>query len=229
MGSKLKYFSLLEWLLWSGSSTVIIAFFLIFDRSNYLNLIASLLGAAALILLAKGNPIGQILIIIFGIIYGIISFSCAYYGEMITYVGMTVPMAVIAFISWIMNPYNGNRSEVKIRVFKMRDLFPMVLISAAVTVAFWFILKHFNTANLIPSTISVATSFVAVYLTFLRSPYYALAYAANDIVLLVLWSLATAKDISYISVLICFAVFLVNDIYGFICWKKNHKRQMKNA
>ena len=84
----------------------------------------------------------------------------------------------------------------------------------------YFILKHFNTANIIPSTLSVATSFIAVYLTFRRSPYFALAYAANDVVLIVLWTLAAVEDISYLSVIICFILFLVNDLYGFVSWKR---------
>ena len=90
-----------------------------------------------------------------------------------------------------------------------------------------FILKYFNTANLIPSTFSVSTSFLAAYLTFRRSPYFALAYASNDVVLIVLWVLASLKDISYISVVICFIVFLVNDLYGFISWLRMMKRQEK--
>ncbi|MDD4415074.1 MAG: nicotinamide mononucleotide transporter, partial [Oscillospiraceae bacterium] len=73
------------------------------------------------------------------------------------------------------------------------------------------------------------TSFLAVYLTFRRSPHYALAYAANDIVLIVLWVLASMSDITYLSVVICFAMFLVNDIYGFINWSKMHKRQPAHA
>ena len=83
----------------------------------------------------------------------------------------------------------------------------------------------FHTANLIPSTISVTTSFLAVYLTFRRSAFYAIGYAANDIVLIILWVLATISDISYLSVAICFVVFLVNDIYGFINWSRMQKRQ----
>ena len=82
-----------------------------------------------------------------------------------------------------------------------------------------------NTANMIPSTLSVTTSFLAVYLTFRRSPYFALAYAANDIVLIVLWILASVQDISYVSVVICFLLFWVNDFYGFINWRRMEKRQ----
>lgn len=93
---------------------------------------------------------------------------------------------------------------------------------------FYFVLSAFNTANIAFSTLSVTTSFIAVYLTFRRSPYYAIGYAANDIVLIILWTLATLEDISCLSVVVCFIVFLVNDVYGFISWRKIEKRQAEN-
>ena len=52
-----------------------------------------------------------------------------------------------------------------------------------------------------------------------------LAYALNDAVLIVLWLLATAKDPSYVSVIICFIAFIINDVYGFINWLRMEKRQ----
>ena len=94
-----------------------------------------------------------------------------------------------------------------------------------VTTVFYFILKDFHTANLMLSTLSVATTFIAVYLTFRRSAGFALAYAANDIVLIALWILAAAEDVSYMSVCLCFCVFLLNDIYGYISWSRMSKRQ----
>ena len=101
----------------------------------------------------------------------------------------------------------------------------MLVLSGVVTVIFYYILLYFNTANIVPSTLSVTTSFIAAYLTFRRSPYFALAYAANDIVLIVLWILASVTDISYISVVICFMMFLINDLYGFVSWRKMEKKQ----
>ena len=223
-----SYFTKGEIALWLGSVLFIAASFLIFDRENYMTLAASLIGAASLILCAKGNPIGQALIIVFGILYGIISYSFAYYGEMITYMGMTLPMAVIALISWLRNPYRGNRAEVRVSSIKGREVVFMLMLAAAVTVLFYFVLKYFGTANLLPSTLSVTTSFIAVYLTFRRSPFFALAYAFNDAVLIVLWVMASVEDISYISVTVCFTAFLVNDIYGFINWLRMQKRQKEN-
>lgn len=87
-----------------------------------------------LIFNAKGNPFGQLLMIIFSLIYGVISYSFSYYGEMIT-------------------------------------------------------------------------------------------YTTNDIVLIILWTIATMSHISYLSVVICFIAFLFNDLYGFVNWLNIRKRQ----
>lgn len=220
-----QYFTKGEKILWSVSVLLILVFFLIFDRTSYLTLTASLIGVTSLIFNAKGNPIGQLLMIIFSVIYGIISFSFAYYGEMITYLGMTAPMALFALISWLKNPFGNSKSEVKVNHLKRSELVFMLVLSAVVTVIFYFILSAFNTANIIPSTASVTTSFLAVYLTFRRSEYFPLAYGANDIILIILWTMASFENISYISVVVCFAVFLINDFYGFINWSKMKRKQ----
>lgn len=221
-----NYFTKFEIVLWSCSVLFITVSFLVFDRENYLTLIASLVGATALIFNAKGNPTGQFLFIIFGALYGIISYGYAYYGEMVTYMGMTVPMAFISLISWLKNPYKNRKSEVAVSGIKRKEIWFLIPLTIAVTLLFYVILKEFGTANIVPSTFSVTTSFVAVYLTFRRSPYFALVYALNDIVLIVLWLLATIDDISYLSVIICFVMFLFNDLYSFINWKRMQKRQL---
>ena len=221
----IKYFSKAEIIIWLSSMTLIAGSFAIFGGENYLTLSASVIGCTSLIFCAKGNPFGQALMIVFSLLYGMISFTCAYYGEMITYLGMTAPMAVMALVTWLKNPFRGNRSQVTVNKIKGREWIIMFLLAAAVTAAFYFILRALNTANLIPSTISVTTSFIAVYLTFRRSPFYALGYAANDIVLIVLWVLAAIENISYLSVIICFVMFLANDVYGFVNWRKMERMQ----
>jgi len=229
MQKLLRYFTKAELALWGISVALILVAFLAFDRSNYMTLTASMVGATSLIFNAKGNPIGQALMILFSLLYGLISYTFSYFGEMITYLGMTAPMALFALITWLRNPCGGNRAEVAVSQLKPFEGYLMILLTAVVTFGFYFILKAFETANIIPSTLSVATSFIAVYLTFRRSPYFALAYAANDVVLIVLWSMASFENISYISVLICFVMFLVNDLYGFVSWKRMEKRQLETA
>lgn len=223
-----NYFSKAEMALWCSSVALIIISFCLFGRANYLTLAASLVGVTSLIFNAKGNPFGQLLMILFSLLYGIISFAFAYYGEMVTYLGMTMPMAMFALISWLKHPYNGNKAEVQVNHISRNEAIVMWVLTAVVTAAFYFILDCFHTANIVPSTVSVTTSFLAVYLTFRRSSYYAVAYAANDIVLILLWILASVEDVRYVSVVVCFVAFFVNDVYGFISWRAMGKRQAQN-
>ncbi len=225
MKNYLNYFTKGEIALWVNSVLLILISFFLFDKENHLTLAASFIGVTSLIFNAKGNPFGQLLMVIFSILYGIISYSFAYYGEMITYVGMTGPMAAFSLISWLKNPYKGKKSEVKVNHISKKEVIFLILLTLAVTVIFYYILRYFNTVNLFFSTLSVTTSFIAVYLTFRRSAYFAVAYAANDIVLIILWIMAAITDISYLSVIICFIIFLINDIYGFKNWKRMSERQ----
>ena len=189
-----------------------------------LSTIASLIGVTALIFVAKGYVIGQVLTIVFALFYGFISFFFRYYGEMITYIGMSAPMAAVAAIEWLKNPYKDTK-EVKIKKMTVGTLILLFSSCALVTFVFYSILKAIGNASLLVSTISVTTSYLASALTFLRSPYYALAYAANDLVLIVLWVIASLSDFSCIPMTVCFVMFFANDMYGFFNWKRMAKKQ----
>ena len=217
-----------EWGLWLVSVAVIITSSLVVPKPDVLSMIASFIGVTALIFVAKGYVLGQILCIIFAVFYGIVSFSARYYGEMITYLGMSAPAALVATISWIRNPYKES-AEVKVARLTKGKTVVLFLVTGAITWAFYYILGALGTANLIVSTFSVATSFLASALLIFRSPMYALAYAANDIVLITLWVMAAFEDPSSAPMIACFLMFLCNDLYGFIQWKKMRKRQENDA
>jgi len=223
--------TLFEKILWSSSVLAITLSFILCGDPDYWVLSASLIGATALIFLARGDVLGQVLSVIFSLLYGYISFRFRYYGEMITYLGMTGPIAAASVVSWLRNPYKGKNSEklsytqVKVNRLTAKTLAILSVATVAVTAAFYFILKALDTPNLFFSTVSIATSFIASALTFLRSPYYAFAYAWNDVVLIVLWVLAAMTDISSVPMVMCFVVFLANDSYAFISWRKMMKNQ----
>ena len=122
MKKLLNYFTKFEIGLWLSSVLIIILTFIIFEDKDYLTLSASLIGATFLILNAKGNPLGQFLTIVFSILYGIISYRFSYYGEMITYLCMSMPMALFALISWLKNPYKGNKAQVKVNSISKKEV-----------------------------------------------------------------------------------------------------------
>ena len=213
-----------EFLLWLFSAVGVAASFLLSGGGDMLTLIASLIGVTALIYVAKGYVLGQLLTVLFAVFYGVISFYFRYYGEMLTYLCMTAPIAVASVISWAKNPYKDT-NEVRVSRLSKKQIAFVAVGAVAATAAFYFILGALGNANLLFSTISVTTSFVASSLTYFRSPYYAIGYAANDIVLIVLWSLAALESISYLPMVVCFVLFFVNDMYGFFNWRRLQKKQ----
>ena len=213
-----------ERILYAVSVTLVLIGGLASGMEDLLSVTASLIGVTALIFVAKGYVAGQVLTVVFSLFYGIISFSRQYYGEMITYLGMSAPMAAAAAIAWMRNPFADTR-EVTVRALSKRNIAWLCISALLVTVPFYFILGALGNAALFVSTLSVTTSYLACALTCLRSPYYALAYASNDLVLIVLWTAAALDDLSYICMVLCFLAFLANDLYGFFCWKRMEKRQ----
>ena len=213
-----------EWGLWLTSLAVVAGTYLVFQAGDALSLLASLIGVTALIFVAKGHVLGQMLTMVFAVFYGVISWAFRYYGEVITYLCMTAPMALLAMITWLRNPYKDS-AEVTVRRLTGKHWLVLGVSTVVVTAVFYFILQAVGNAALWVSTLSITTSFLASGLTALRSPYYALAYAMNDLVLIVLWVIAAFAEISSVPMVACFVMFFANDLYGFINWRRMEKRQ----
>ncbi len=225
MNNPIKNLSRKEWLIWIGSLVVVSLSNILSCDVDWLTLIAAMIGVTSLVFAAKGNVWAQILMILFSILYGIISFRFRYWGEMITYLGMSLPMAVWSTITWLKNPSKENENEVAIQKLCWKHLILLVFFGVIVTGGFYFVLQALNTPNIVFSTISITTSFFAASLTMLRSSYYALGYASNDIVLIVLWILASIENPGYIPVVVNFTIFFFNDMYGFVSWRKRELKQ----
>lgn len=219
-----RNFTIFEWALWAVSVITVALSFVLSPSKDWWSLFASVIGVTAILFCAKGHVLGQMLVVVFAVLYGVISYFQRYYGEMITYLCMSAPIALISVVTWMKNPY-GDSAEVKVSRMNKRQTLIMMALGIVVTVAFYFILRALGNARLIISTLSVTTSFVAAYMAMLRSPYYAVGYAVNDIVLITLWVMATTVDISSLPMVFCFVMFLANDLYGFINWQRMRVRQ----
>lgn len=155
----IKFLTPFEVALWVFSVVLIAVPPVIFKSFDVVSVVGSVIGITALIFCAKADPLGQFLTAVFSIFYSIVSLRFHYYGEMITYLFMSAPMAVFSGISWIKHRYSEERPETKIEKLGKKDIVLMIVYATAVTGIFYFILKYFNTANLFFSTVSVTTSF----------------------------------------------------------------------
>ena len=87
-----KLLNKFEMCLWLTSLFVVLLSYVLSGFEGTANTLCSLIGVTALIFVAKGHVLGMVLCIVFAAFYGLISLHFRYYGELITYAGMTLPM-----------------------------------------------------------------------------------------------------------------------------------------
>ena len=127
-------------ILWVFSLIAVTLSFILSQNYNLLIISASLIGVTALIFTAKGDVLGQILIVIFSLLYSVISFQYAYYGEVITYLGMTTPIAILSVISWLRHPFKDT-NEVEVHKLTKGQKIRLVVFTILATIVFYFILR----------------------------------------------------------------------------------------
>lgn len=221
----LKSLNKFDWSLWIFSLCAVAVSFFAMRNTDWLTLVSSLIGVTSLIFAAKGDAFGLILMVGFCLIYATVSYFFGYYGETVIYLAMQLPTCTLSLINWLRHPGKKGSAEVKVGNWNVRHLAALLPLAAVVTVAFYFILRAFHTENLAVSTISVTTSFIALYLMAFRIPAYAAAYMANDVVLIVMWSFACIQSLNYVPMVVCFCIFLINDINTFVQWTFRKRRQ----
>ncbi len=180
---KTGYFTKTEIALWCISALTVTVSFFIGGGRDYLNLAASLVGITSLILCAKGNPLGQVLMIVFSIMYGTVSLSFRYYGEIMTYLGMTAPMAMFSLVSWLKNPYEGNRSEVRLDSLSKRSAAVMAVLTVVVTALFLFYTQRIGNSKHYTEHHIGCDQLYSRVPDLQRSRFLSFAYAMNDICL----------------------------------------------
>ena len=213
----------------SVSVVAIICCFIFSSDKDYLSLASSILGVVTVVFTSKGLLLAPILSVVYSIVYTIISVGQRYYGEAIIYMLIMIPMQVITIVGWFRNKKTDS-DVVEVGKVSKKEYLILSGVTVVMTFAFYFLLKVLNTAQLVVSTISLITSALATYLVFRRSSNYALFYILNDIILIVLWTIAlAAQGTSFLPVVVSFYVFFINDVYGFIRWKRQEKLQGKEV
>lgn len=226
MKKVLKYFTPFEWcLMLVGLATVTLGFVLGEDKSA-LAFAASFIGIFMLLLNAKGSLWGQIIAIVYGILYGTHAYMQHYYGEMLIYFFFMLPMYVFTLFSWKKNKQKG---EVKVNKISAKEFLIGGSALAVATVGFYFLLVALKADNALLSTFPIITCVSASYLLFRRSEYYALAFILNDVFMIVLWSIKLfTEGTAVLPSVLCFIIFLVSDTYSFILWKMRKRKQSES-
>lgn len=203
----------------------IVAFVLTFlFKGTWIDLGYTLLYFWTALLLAKGKYSCYIIGIISTFFYAYVSYSNSYYGEVIIAMCCTLPLMIVGLINWL--KHQDNTNTVVIKEISKKELILVLLSQVIMFFGYYFLLKTFNTNNLMISTFSIVASIIATYLTARRSEYGFVGFIINDIILITLWSIPVISgDLNIIPVLFCPVLLLINDIYGVYNWKRIKEKQ----
>ncbi len=214
-------------LLFGGITLVAIVAFIF--KTDKLTTICSIVGISTALLQAKGKSLGQVFGLLISILYSIVSFQNKFYGEVSLYLFLILPMYVASVISWYRHP-NKTTNSVDINRISKNEWSAIGISSIFITAGIYFLLKSFNTNELIVSTISVVTNLFAIYLQFRRSRFSFYFYIINDVVRIVLWGIPVILGNMLLIPMVFYPVInLINDSYGVHNWKKLEKRQSSNS
>ena len=219
-----KDWSIFELILLLGSPLVILVVGIVF-KSDALTMIASIVGIMCALFLAKGLVLGQFLGIAIVILYSIVSYKNGFYGELLIYLVIMLPMYIWGIVEWLKHK-NGETKSVEVNSIKWKEWLIVSLCSVALFVGGYFLLKALNTNELIVSTLSIVDNIFAVYLLARRSKYGFISYIINDLILIALWGIPVIQgNWLLLPMLINPIVNLINDTYGVINWTRMQKSQ----
>ena len=206
-------------------SVLLISLVGIIFKSDLLTTLCSIVGVITALLLAKGKNLGQIFGLLIVALYSLVSFKNGFYGEVIIYLCIMLPMYIIGIISWIKHQ-SKDTNTVEVNKIKLKEWIIVLISSIICFIGIYFLLKAFNTKELFISSISVIDSLFAIYLGVRRSKYSFHFYVFNDLILVLLWGIPVISgEIILIPMVFNPIINLINDIYGIHNWKKLEKAQ----
>ena len=206
------------------SSIAIIIFSGVFCKSTILTIICSITGILCALMQAKGKIMSQFIGLVLVVLYSILSFENKYYGEVLIYIFIMLPLFVSGIISWIKN-VDKETNIVNENELSKKEWIILTTISIILFIGLYYLLKYFNTSQLFVSTLSMVTSLFATYLVARRSKYGFLFYIGNDIILFILWGMPVIYgNLLLIPMLISPLIYFINDSYGWISWNRRAEK-----
>jgi len=190
-----------------------------------LGFIVAVFGIVNLVLCAKGNIINYIFGIVYNAIYVYIAFSNSLYADAATYAFYYLPMQFVGWFNW-KKKLNEESGTVKVFRLNLKQALIVLTIFAVTIPLLGYILSLPMIADAQPYADAATTivSFVAMFL--MVKAFYEQWYiwVMLDVLQCIKWVIATVNGQEHAyMMLIMFAFYAANAVYGLFEWKKLSK------
>lgn len=205
-------------------SIVAIALSGVISKSPLLTSITSFLGILVALCQAKGKVVSQFIGVIESLLYSYLSFQSKFYGEVIIYLCLLLPLYIAGIYSW-MKHKKVDSDTVETNTIGKTEWIILLVLGFIGAIGLYILLGYFDTEQLLVSTLSMVTSLFGTYLIVRRSKFSFLFYIMNDILLLILWaSPIFVGNYLLLPMLVEPIAMFMNDIYGWHRWNIESKK-----
>ena len=215
-------FGFFDWFLIIGVTVLSIITSAFADKFDWIGLIINITGIINLVLCAKGNILNYVFGIVYNALYVWVAFKTQLYADSAIYMFYYLPMQFVGWFNWKRNS-NAESGAVIVNHLKRRTALVMLAIAAVLIPLFAYVLALPAIGDSQPWADSATTvaSILAMYMMVKAIAEQWYIWMTLDLLQTVKWAIATVRGEEHAAMmLIMFAFFLANAIYGLIQWNK---------
>jgi nicotinamide mononucleotide transporter len=196
---------------------------------TWLSIITMLTGLWCVILVAKGRIFNYYVGVINCIGYAYIAYGYQLYGEVMLNALYFLPMQFVGLWVWRKNKDLRVPDKVRIKFMSPLGRVTWALLSVLVALAYSSLLGMMGDPVPFLDSTSTVLSVIAMILMAWRYMEQWILWIIVDIVSVWMWVLVIMKEgANDTALLVMWIAFLINAVYGFVCWIKMYKTQCTN-
>lgn len=209
---------------WLICSCAIITGLSVYWGNSVMGIISSLTGVACVVCTGKGKLSAYLFGLINCVLYAIISYQAALYGETMLNAVYYIPMQFVGFFVWKKN-MNEETKEVMKRRMK-----PLILIATlagitAVTFLYGLLLKHLGDAMPYVDSFTTVASVAAMIVSIGMYAEQWWIWVIVDVFSVYMWWCDFRSGSDNIATLLMWSVYLINAVIMLIKWEKEARNR----
>jgi len=215
-----------DWFLILGTTAVSVAASLLGEGWDTLGFIVAVTGIINLVLCAKGNIWNYLFGIVYNAIYVYISWKSRLYADSAIYLLYYLPMQFVGWFTWKKNQ-NADSGAVNVVHLTRKTALILLAVAAVLVPLFAWLLSQPFIGDSQPwlDAVTTVVSILAMYMMVRAIAEQWYIWIVLDAVQVAKWTVATIRGEEHAALmLVMFAFFLANAVYGLIQWNRLAKQ-----
>lgn len=213
---------------WLAAAAGVIALLSVSWGDTWLGVVSSVTGVASVVCTGKGKLSAYLFGLVNSVLYALIAWQAAYYGETMLNLLYYVPMQFVGFFVWSRHMNEGTH-EVEKRRMRAGGRLLTLLAVAAGTVLYGLLLRQMGDAMPFVDSFTTVASVAAMLLSVRMFAEQWWVWVAVDVFSVYMWYVDFAKGSGNMGTLLMWAVYLGNAVIMLVRWEREARAKERET